>query len=189
MRIISGKYGSRHLKAVPGNHTRPTTDIVKESIFNMLGMNFSGGSVLDFYGGSGALAIEAISRGMDHAVICDNYRPAIETIKANVSVTKEADRFTILAGDHYHRLKAYLSEQPSQFDLIFLDPPYKQAAIEKDVSFFEEIDCVKVGSLIVVETGKDTTLREEIGAFSLLKEKIYGESYIRIYQKGESNRE
>lgn len=189
MRIISGKYGSRHLKAVPGNHTRPTTDKVKESIFNMLGMNFNGGHVLDFYGGSGALAIEAISRGMDDAVICDNYRPAIQTIHSNISVTKESERFVVLSGDHYQRLKSFLQHKPMVFDLIFLDPPYKLAHIEKDLAFFEALKCTDHRTIVVTETGKDSKLKAQIHTFSLMKEKVYGESYIRIYQKGESNHE
>ena len=100
MRVISGEYGSRRLKAVPGNSTRPTTDKIKEGMFNLLGGYFDGGRVLDLYGGSGALAIEAVSRGMDEAVITEKYRPAIQTIRENVAITKEEEKFTILAGDN-----------------------------------------------------------------------------------------
>ena len=99
MRIITGEYGGRKLKAVPGNNTRPTTDKVKESIFNIIGPYFDGGVCLDLFAGSGGLAIEAVSRGMEKAVLIDQDPLAIKTIKENISVTKEADKFDVYRND------------------------------------------------------------------------------------------
>ena len=89
MRIVSGDFGGRPLKAVPGNATRPTTDKVKEALFNMIGPYFDGGRSLDLYAGSGGLSIEGVSRGIDEAVLVDRQYAAIKTIKENIVVTKQ----------------------------------------------------------------------------------------------------
>src|SRR5690554_4170395 len=99
MRVISGKQKSLHLKAVPGQSTRPTTDKVKESIFNMIDPYFDGGAMLDLYGGSGSIAIEALSRGMKEAVIIDHDKKAIETIYENLNKTKLEDKAQIYRTD------------------------------------------------------------------------------------------
>ena len=96
MRIISGEFGGRRLSAVPGMQTRPTTDKVKEAMFNILNRYPQTGQVLDLYAGSGGLGIEAVSRGYDHAFLIDHQYAAIKTIKNNVAVTKHPEQFTIL---------------------------------------------------------------------------------------------
>ena len=95
MRIISGKYAKRNLFTLKSNRTRPTSDKVKESLFNSLGQFFNGGNVLDLYAGSGALGIEAVSRGCDHASLVDINHAACSIIKKNVALTKEENRFDI----------------------------------------------------------------------------------------------
>ena len=125
MRIIAGKFGGRRLKAVPGMKTRPTTDKVKESMFNIIGPYFDGGNVLDLFAGSGGLSIEAVSRGADQAYLIDRQYQAIKTIKENVAVTKAEDQFQIFKTDARKALTK-LAEKQIKFDLVFLDPPYKQ---------------------------------------------------------------
>ena len=95
MRIISGKYARRNLFTLKSNSTRPTSDKVKESLFNAMGQFFSGGRVLDLYAGSGALGLEAVSRGYDSAVFVDINYAACEIIKKNILLTKEKERFEI----------------------------------------------------------------------------------------------
>src|SRR5699024_12332007 len=107
MRVISGNYGSRRLKAVPGQNTRPTTYKIKESMFNLIGGYFDGGICLDFYAGSGVLAIEADSIGMDSAVLCEKHRPAIETSNESLKMTKEEERFTLLMSDNHKSSRNY----------------------------------------------------------------------------------
>ncbi|MER2180593.1 MAG: RsmD family RNA methyltransferase, partial [Desemzia incerta] len=99
MRVITGEYGGRRLKAVPGESTRPTTDKIKESLFNMIGPYFDGGNCLDLFAGSGGLAIEAVSRGMDKAVLIDKAPAAIKVIQENIAVTKEEEKFKVIRGD------------------------------------------------------------------------------------------
>ena len=122
MRIISGKYAKRNLFTLKSQKTRPTSDKVKESLFNSLGQFFAGGEVLDLYAGSGALGIEAVSRGCEHAVLNDVSRPACQIIRKNVDLTKEPDRFEVFTMPAKVALKVF-ADQERKFDLVFLDPP------------------------------------------------------------------
>ncbi|XJS11437.1 16S rRNA (guanine(966)-N(2))-methyltransferase RsmD [Aerococcaceae bacterium WGS1372] len=187
MRVIAGKYGSRPIKSVPGLNTRPTTDKIKESMFNLMGGFFNGGVCLDFYSGSGALAIEAVSRGMDKAVLCERHRSAISTIEANIQMTKEEDRFTLLKGDNHKSLEKYLKKNPSiKFDLVLIDPPYAKEKIESDIMWLKDLNCIHDETLIVCESDIDTSLQNQIADYHLLKDKEYGTTHIRIYSKEES---
>ena len=118
MRIISGKYAKRNLFTLKSNRTRPTSDKVKESLFNSLGQFFNGGNVLDLYAGSGALGIEAVSRGCDHASLVDINHAACSIIKKNVALTKEENRFDIYNMRSSAALKLF-AEKELKFDLVF----------------------------------------------------------------------
>ena len=122
MRIISGKYAKRNLFTLKSNKTRPTSDKVKESLFNSLGQFFEGGTVLDLYAGSGALGIEAVSRGYDDATLVDINYAACDIIRKNVALTKEESRFSVYKMSSNAALK-FLAEKGKKFDLVFLDPP------------------------------------------------------------------
>lgn len=183
MRVVAGKYGSRPLKAVPGTNTRPTTDKIKESMFNLLGGYFGEGKVLDLYGGTGGLAIEAISRGMTEAVICEKYRPAIQTIKHNISVTQEAEKFILLQGNNRQELTRYKTEKTDLvFDLVFIDPPYKQQMIQEDIEWLTEQGLIDLASIIVCETDDETKLPETFGQWIKYREKKYGQTIIHLYE-------
>ncbi|MGX7100452.1 16S rRNA (guanine(966)-N(2))-methyltransferase RsmD [Globicatella sanguinis] len=183
MRVVAGKYGSRPLKVVPGQNTRPTTDKIKESIFNLLGSRCHSGIVLDLYGGTGGLAIEAVSRGMDHAVICEKHRAAIATIKHNIEITKETERFTLLAGDNYVSLKKYQTAHPTViFDLVLIDPPYKREKIVEDIKWLAQLGLINQDTIIMCETDNETTLPETIDQWSKYREKHYGLTVIHLYE-------
>ena len=138
MRIISGEFGGRHLRAVPGKNTRPTTDKIKESLFNILGGYFDGGVMLDMYAGSGGVAIEAVSRGMDHAFLFENNRQAIQTIEQNIDITKSPDQFTLLKQNVKHGLKILATrEEFKPISLVFMDPPYRLQEIIHDIEQLE----------------------------------------------------
>lgn len=185
MRVVAGKYGSRPLKAVPGMNTRPTTDKVKESLFNMLGGRLFSNKVLDFYGGSGALAIEAVSRGAESAVICENNRQAISTIQQNIEITKESELFEILVGDNHNTIASFCQQHPDhRFDLVLLDPPYKNQTIVKDIELFDRFNCLSENCIIMCETDNQTDLPENIAAFVQKKCKKYGQTVIRFYERG-----
>ncbi|MBD3948757.1 16S rRNA (guanine(966)-N(2))-methyltransferase RsmD [Tuanshanicoccus lijuaniae] len=183
MRVVAGKYGSRPLKAVPGKNTRPTTDKIKESLFSMLGGFFDGGTVLDLYGGTGGLAIEAISRGMDKAYICEQYRPALKIIAENIVMTKEPERFIVLAGNNRQQL-AQLGDVI--FDLVLIDPPYKKQMIEQDVEWLAQHRLISEDTIILCETDDETQLPDTLLNWYKIKFKTYGNTHIHVYQYDET---
>lgn len=185
MRVIAGMYGSRRLKAVPGDNTRPTTDKIKESVFNMLGGSFASGICLDFYGGSGGIAIEAVSRGMDFAVITEKFRPAIQTIEENIRQLNASDKFVILKGPNRQSLNKYHHTNPGlQFDLVFLDPPYAKQMIVEDIEWLDDQGLLKENTQIVCETDVSVELPLAIKSWQQMKQKKYGQTLITIYERG-----
>ena len=123
MRIIAGEARSRQLKAPEGRDTRPTLDRVRENMFNILQLRVRGARVLDLFAGSGALSLEAVSRGAAQAVLVDHDRAAIAAEKANIEALRFGDRTRVLPMD-WKRAAALLRSEGAKFDLVFLDPPY-----------------------------------------------------------------
>ena len=146
MRIIAGKHRSRILKTLDGNNTRPMMDRMKESVFNTIGPYFEGGESLDLFGGSGALSLEAISRGIDKAYIVEIARDASAVIKSNVSALKEEDKVVLLNMDYKIALNKL---KGMKFDLVFLDPPYKMNIINELIDQLLEYDMLKEGSFVI----------------------------------------
>lgn len=125
MRIIAGKYKSRKLKTLSSDQTRPTLDQVKESFFNRIGPYFDGGKVLDVFGGSGAISIEFLSRGVDCATIIESNRDAVNIIKENLEFVTETTKIYPMS------FEKALKQIDSTFDYIYCDPPYHFKNIEK----------------------------------------------------------
>lgn len=184
MRVISGNYRGRRLKSLSGDNTRPTSDKVKESIFNMIGPYFDGGEVLDLFAGSGGLAIEAVSRGMDYAVCVERNYQALNVIKENVQITKEAEKFEVIKGDAKQVVQR-LAIEGRVFDLVFLDPPYAQQAIVQDLEKMLAAKMIASNALIVCETDKKFELPEKIGTLEQLRRQVYGLAAITIYRNEE----
>lgn len=183
MRVVAGEYKGRRLKAVPGDHTRPTTDKVKESIFNIIGPYFDGGWCLDFFSGSGGLGIEAVSRGIDHAVLSEKSRKAIQVIQENIQVTKEPERFTLLKGDSRKNIQKFAEEQPSQtFRLVFIDPPYQQEKTELDIQRLIELGLVDETTTFVCEMDQKKELPQTIGQYQKIKRVEYGTIALEIFE-------
>lgn len=182
MRIVSGKFGGRRLSAVPGMATRPTTDKVKEALFNIIGPYFDGGSSLDLFGGSGGLSIEAVSRGIDQAVLVDRQYQAIKTIKKNIAVTKHPELFQVFKMDANKALNV-LAKMDFAFSLVFLDPPYAKQQIVKDMTAMAEKGLLANGALVVAETDDTAKLPlEDWGSFSFVKRQSYGITFLTIYR-------
>jgi 16S rRNA (guanine966-N2)-methyltransferase len=181
MRVISGEYRGRRLKSLDSDQTRPTTDKVKESIFNIIGPYFEGGQVLDLYAGSAGLAIEAVSRGMDKAFCIEKNFAAIKVIKENIAITKEPEKFVIKKMDADKALE-FLSAEQEKFDLVLLDPPYAKQKIQAQIEQMQRYQLLNDDVTIVCETDKSVQMPETIGSLQKQREAIYGITQITIYQ-------
>lgn len=181
MRVISGTAKGRPLRAVPGMNTRPTTDKVKEAIFSMIGPYFAGGMVLDLYAGTGGLAIEALSRGMDKAVLIDQDRKAVETIRDNIERAGFADRAEIYRNDAGKALSV-MAKRGLVFDLVFLDPPYKLTNMDLVMFQLQEKQMLADGAIIVVEHDAKITYEPQIGDLIRSRCSEYGDTAVSIYR-------
>jgi len=123
LRIIAGKYRHLVIDAPSVDSTRPTTDKVREALMSALGTSIDGAIVLDLFAGSGALGIEALSRGASKVYFCDNNRLAFKTVKNNLNRLKITDEAYLVYGDYKHML-SYLKDNNIKVDIVFLDPPY-----------------------------------------------------------------
>lgn len=177
MRVVAGEYGGRTLKTLNGRTTRPTTDKVRGAIFNMIGPYFEGGRVLDLYAGTGALAIEAISRGCEAAVLVERDSSAQQVILENIQMTKAKEKFQLLKMS----AEQAVSQLTGNFDLVFLDPPYAQEKMSVDISALQARDLLSVGASVICETDKSVPLAEQMAGLTKKKEKIYGIIKITIY--------
>ncbi len=182
VRVISGEARGRSLKAVKGNRTRPTTDKVKESIFNIIGPYFDGGMVLDLYSGSGGLGIEALSRGMEFAVFIDRSKQAFDVIQENVRLCRYEPKSEIYRND-VSRAIFLLAKREMQFNLIFMDPPYADQQIKKDIQALIKGQLFKDDSLIVIEHDTSISLPDSFeGHLNLWKRNDYhGKTAVSIY--------
>lgn len=179
MRVVAGKYGGRTLKSLNGRTTRPTADKIKAAVFDMLGGFFDGGRVLDLYAGSGALAIEAVSRGCEAATLVEKDSGAQKVISANLEMTKESERFKLLKMPAQQAMLRM--EMP--FDLVFLDPPYAKEQMLADIESLQSRGLLTEQAKIICETEKSTGLPEVIGDLGIWKQKTYGITKITIYAR------
>lgn len=181
MRIIAGKYASRRLSALKGDATRPTLDKVKEAVFSSLGGMFAGGSVLDLYSGSGAIGLEAVSRGFDEAVLVDDSRAAVGIIRKNAEALGCTDQCRILCMKDMRALE-YLKNQGRQFDLVYLDPPYRHQKNSEVLAYLDTHQMMKPGGRVVIESLKEEDYHEPVGSLHYYKESVYGIMKITYYR-------
>ncbi|MFT8320345.1 MAG: 16S rRNA (guanine(966)-N(2))-methyltransferase RsmD [Bacillus sp. (in: firmicutes)] len=180
MRVVSGINKGISLKAVPGNSTRPTTDKVKEAIFNMIGPYFDGGSGLDLFAGSGGLGIEGLSRGLENVIFVDRDGKAISTIKSNIAACRLEEKTEVYRNEAERALKALIKRERS-FDYIFLDPPYKQQQLERILMTIDKENILKKDGVIVCEHGSEVVLPESVGRLCQKKHEKYGIIAVSIY--------
>lgn len=149
MRIISGEFRGTKLFTLEGLNTRPTLDRVKEALFSKINFELQDAVVLDLFSGSGALALEAISRGARKAILCDSSRDAIKIIKQNIEKTKTNEKTLILNLDYK---KALENLKEIKFDIVFLDPPYQTDFAEEAVKIIIEKNLLNEEAIIILET-------------------------------------
>ncbi len=180
MRVVSGNFKGKGLKAVPGNATRPTTDKVKEAMFNMIGPYFDGGIGLDLYAGSGGLGIEALSRGLDRVIFVDRDGKAIGTIRENIHRCGLDDQVEIYRNDAFRAMKA-ITKRNITCNYIFLDPPYKQQELVKLLELIDTHQILQPSGIIVCEHGSDIDLPQAVGNLVKRKSEKYGIIAITLY--------
>ncbi len=179
MRVITGSARGAKLKTLEGLSTRPTSDRVKEAIFNIIQFDIQGRRVLDLFGGSGQLAIEALSRGADYAVIVDQSAEAVKVIKDNLKKTKFDQQASVFQMDYLR----YLSTAREKFDLIFLDPPYAEKSLENALQKISEIDILSEGGIIICERPKDKVMPPEVGGLLCSRDYNYGKTAVNLYTR------
>lgn len=171
MRVIAGTARSLPLKTPTGPDTRPTTDRIKETLFNMLQADIPGSIFVDLFAGSGGIGIEALSRGAKHAYFAENAKEAISCIQENLVFTKFTDRATLIKQDVLGAL-SLISEK--QVDIIFMDPPYQSAIEESVFAVLGKQKYVTEDTLIIVEAEKRNEFPFlEKYSFEIIKEKVY----------------
>jgi 16S rRNA (guanine(966)-N(2))-methyltransferase RsmD len=181
MRVIAGEARGRQLKAVPGHTTRPTTDKVKEALFSMIGPYFEGERVLDLFAGTGALGIEALSRGAGHAVFVDADVRSVQVVRKNLEVTGMSDRAEVYRNDASRAIKA-LARRGVLFDLVFLDPPYRMDNADQLLLALSASGLVTDGGIGVIEHRASHAYPDRFGSFVLVKHSVYGEAALSIYR-------
>ncbi len=169
MRVISGTQKGRVLKTPDGLDTRPTTDKVKGAIFNIIQFEIAGKKVLDLFGGSGQLAIEAISRGAKSALIVDNSKKAVDVIKENIKSCSFEEEIRVHRGDY-----AEVLTKGAEYDVIFLDPPYASDLLVRALRLIVEFDILSKDGIIVCETDASSDLAELFRGKYALREYKYG---------------
>ena len=181
MRVISGKAKGIQLQTPQGMLTRPTTDRVKEALFSILQFDLPGARVLDLFGGTGQLGIEALSRGARLAVFVEQSRKAQEMVRQNLLTTKLAEHSRVTAMDAI----AYLQGCRDTFDIALLDPPYHSGLLEKALPLLEPK--MSPGGVILCESALDEALPPKVGAFQIKKEYRYGKIKLTAYRIPEQN--
>ncbi|WP_323610843.1 16S rRNA (guanine(966)-N(2))-methyltransferase RsmD [Erysipelothrix enhydrae] len=179
MRVVAGTFGSRPIKTLKGDTTRPTTDKVRAAIFNRIGPFFNEGAMLDVFGGSGAMAIESISRGIEHGVVFEKDTRAFNVIQDNIKTFGLESCIQLKKGDSMKLLETV----SGSFEFVFLDPPYRYEHTLEIIKLIIKRDLVVDGGLIICETDKNYDLPNEIDGYSLDCVKDYGISKVRYYKK------
>ena len=179
MRVITGTARGTQLKTPDGIVTRPTTDRVKEAMFSIIHFDIPGSDVLDLFGGTGQLGIEALSRGAKSAVFVDAGEPACRLIKENLKRARLGDQGRVIRSDYLD----FLSRCKEQFDIILLDPPYAEVFLENALNRITEIDILRSGGIIITERPLGKTLPWDFHGYERSKDYKYGNTLVTIYRK------
>jgi 16S rRNA (guanine966-N2)-methyltransferase len=186
VRIIAGEFRGRRLQTTKGRSIRPTSDRVREAVFNVLAARVSGAHVLDLFAGTGALGLEAISRGAAYAVFVDHYAEAVRLIEANVRLCGVEDQALVIRGPILPSL-ASLAErwpEPGWFDLVFLDPPYGQGQVPAVLARLAQLKLTAASATAVAEHHRRDVIPTECGIWQRTKERLYGDTVVSFYSSG-----
>ena len=172
MRVIAGTARRLRLKTLDSMDTRPTQDIIKETLFNVIQVDVPGSRFLDLFAGSGAIGIEALSRGAEEAVFIENNRKAVSIINDNLAFTHLADRAEVITGDVMIGMQQI--EKKGVFHIIHMDPPYNKDLEKNVLMYLKNSKLADEETLIIIEASQETDFSylEELG-YTIVKDKIY----------------
>jgi 16S rRNA (guanine966-N2)-methyltransferase len=184
MRIISGKFKSRHLKGTPPTGIRPTSDKLRETLFNILGARVDGATFLDGCAGVGAIGIEAISRGAEQVYFVDQSRKACQMIRQNLAALEINEGLKIMEMDLIRALRLL----DTTFDIAFIDPPYDYEGIYTDVlQRFGASPLLRPEGLLILEHSKRNVLPDSAGTLKKIRSLVQGDAALAFYSSlGES---
>ena len=185
MRVITGSARGRRLGELKGQETRPTTGKVKEAIFSALQFDIEGKRVLDLFAGTGQMGIEALSRGAASCVFVDRRSDAVRLVRDNLALCGLSDRAQVVCGD----AMGYLNALRTQFDLVFLDPPYADDVLERAVAYLTGFDILAPHGIIVAECPAEKTLPAPAAPYRLRREYRYGTIKVTVYRRDGEERE
>jgi 16S rRNA (guanine966-N2)-methyltransferase len=177
MRIISGAFKGKKLVSLQGTATRPTTDRVRESIFNILAARIKNASVLDLFAGTGALGLEALSREAASAIFIDSSISAINIIQKNIIACKMENRAKAIRWDISKNINCLQSLSPA-YDLVFMDSPYNKNHIVPTLKKLMKRDIVKNGATIIIEHAADEPVPEDLIGLRLKDQRTYGKTLV-----------
>lgn len=177
IRIIGGELKGRKLVTVRGLETRPTADRVRESIFNILGNHVQGTRILDLYAGTGAMGIEALSRGAESVLFADDHKAALTALKKNIKACSLENRANTIKWNIINNLDIIRSYRPA-FNLVFLDPPYNKNMIQPTLSNLGKSRCLENGSRLVLEHSPLESISEKRVGFKITDQRRYGKTLV-----------
>ena len=179
MRVIAGKEKGIILKTPEGMQTRPTTDRVKEALFSIIQFELPGAKVLDLFGGTGQLGIEALSRGAASAVFVDAREDACRLIRENLKRAHMENVARVVRSDYLD----YLKRCKDKFQIVLLDPPYAEVFLENALKMITEIDILESGGIIIAERPLGKDLPWEFSGFTRSRDYKYGKTLLTVYRK------
>jgi len=178
MRIIAGIFGGRRLHPPRGSAIRPTADRVREAVFSIIGPAVAGAEVLDLFAGTGAMGLEALSRGASRATFVDQSCHAVRLIRLNLELCRVSDQARVIHGS-VNQVIRRLAGQQETFDLIFIDPPYGRDFIQQCLALLGQV--VRPGTLVVAEHGSRKPLPLQVEEWSQTVERHYGDTTVSFY--------
>ncbi|MEN6486971.1 MAG: 16S rRNA (guanine(966)-N(2))-methyltransferase RsmD [Syntrophobacteraceae bacterium] len=179
MRIVAGEFRGRRLHVPRGEQIRPTTDRVREAIFSIVSPHIAEARVLDLFAGTGAMGLEALSRGAASAVFVDQRREAVRLVGSNIDLCGARDRARIVQGPVERAIRR-LADGGEKFDLVFMDPPYGMGYVERTLPHLGEI--AAEGVLVVAEHHVKDILPDRVGEWMRVRERRYGDTLVSFFE-------
>lgn len=182
MRIIAGLYRGFRLRSLKGAHLRPTSDQMRETLFDVLGPAVDGARFLDVYAGSGAVGLEALSRGASEVVAVENHRPAVEVIERNLETLRASPGVRVMACQASTGLER-LAGEGAQFDYVFVDPPYAEVGeYHRSLRQLGRSPLLSSNSVVIAEHSRHVRLEEHYGRLALVRSLRHGDSELSFYR-------